>query len=108
MNKEKDWNTYKEIYKNYTEYFHNELLKNNDSLHAKEYIKNRGLKLEDVRNFKLGYVTNEIDFYDYLLKKFDKKDLNNSGIFYFDEKKQKYINRFRERIIFPIKKYQER
>ena len=100
--REKDWNTYKEIYKNYTEYFHNELLKNNDSLHAKEYIKNRGLKLEDVRNFKLGYVTNEIDFYDYLLKKFDKKDLNNSGIFYLDEKKQKYINRFRERIIFPI------
>ena len=100
--REKDWNTYKEIYKNYTDYFHNELLKNNDSLHAKEYIKNRGLKLEDVRNFKLGYVTNEIDFYDYLLKKFDKKDLNNSGIFYLDEKKQKYINRFRERIIFPI------
>ena len=26
----------------------------------------------------------------------------NSGIFYLDEKKQKYINRFRERIIFPI------
>tara|TARA_Y100001970_G_C14233817_1_gene860509 strand:+ start:335 stop:2110 length:1776 start_codon:yes stop_codon:yes gene_type:complete len=100
--REKDWNTYKEIYKNYIEYFHNELLKNNNSLDAKEYIKHRGLKLEDVRNFKLGYVTNEIDFYDYLLKKFDKKDLNNSGIFYLDEKKQKYINRFRERIIFPI------
>ena len=30
------------------------------------------------------------------------KDINNSGIFYFDEKK-KHINRFRERIIFPIK-----
>ena len=100
--REKDWNTYKEIYKNYIEYFHNELLKNNNSLDAKEYIKHRGLKLEDVRNFKLGYVTNEIDFYDYLLKKFDKKDLHNSGIFYLDEKKQKYINRFRERIIFPI------
>tara|TARA_Y100000590_G_scaffold466341_1_gene641365 strand:+ start:333 stop:2108 length:1776 start_codon:yes stop_codon:yes gene_type:complete len=100
--REKDWNTYKEIYKNYIEYFHNELLKNNNSLDAKEYIKHRGLKLEDVRNFKLGYVTNEIDFYDYLLKKFDKKDLNNSGIFYLDEKKQKYINRFRDRIIFPI------
>ena len=100
--REKDWNTYKEIYKNYIEYFHNELLKNNNFLDAKEYIKHRGLKLEDVRNFKLGYVTNEIDFYDYLLKKFDKKDLNNSGIFYLDEKKQKYINRFRERIIFPI------
>ena len=68
----------------------------------KHILKNSGLKLEDVQNFKLGFVTNEIDFYDYLSKKFNKKDLNNSGIFYFDEKKQKYINRFRERIIFPI------
>ncbi len=101
--REKDWNIYKEIYQNYIDYFHNELLKNNKASDAKNYIKKRGLKLEDVQNFKLGFVTNEIDFYDYLLKKFDKKDINNSGIFYFDEKKQKFINRFRERIIFPIK-----
>tara|TARA_B100000029_G_scaffold39105_1_gene36626 strand:- start:1453 stop:3228 length:1776 start_codon:yes stop_codon:yes gene_type:complete len=100
--REKEWNVYKEIYKNYVEYFHNELLKNNNSFIAKSYIKNRGLKLEDVQNFKLGFVTNEIDFYEYLIKKFDKKDINNSGIFYFDEKNKKYINRFRERIIFPI------
>ena len=32
------------------------------------YIKNRGLKLEDVQNFKIGFVTNEIDFYEYFLK----------------------------------------
>tara|TARA_Y100001970_G_scaffold292953_1_gene436804 strand:- start:7461 stop:9020 length:1560 start_codon:yes stop_codon:yes gene_type:complete len=100
--REKDWNIYKDIYKNYIDYFHNELLKNNDSLEAKSYIKNRGLRLEDVKNFKLGYVTNQINFYNYLIKKFDQKDIINSGIFYLDEKKQKYINRFRERIIFPI------
>ena len=100
--REKDWNTYKEIYKNYIDYFHNELLKNNNSSNAKSYIKKRGLKLEDVQNFKLGFVTSEFDFYDYLLKKFDQKDLKNSGIFYLDEKKQKYVNRFKERIIFPI------
>ena len=101
--REKDWNNYKEIYKNYVEYYHNELLNNNSSSEAKSYIKNRGLKLEDVQNFKIGFVTKEIDFYEFLLKKFDKIDINNSGIFYFDEKKQKHINRFRERIIFPIK-----
>ncbi len=100
--REKEWNTYKEIYKNYVDYFHNELLKNNNSSSAKSYIKNRGLKLEDVQNFKLGFVTSETDFYEYLLKKFDEKDINNSGIFYFDEKNKKHINRFRERIIFPI------
>ena len=101
--REKDWNTYKEIYKIFVEYFQNELLLNNNSSVAKSYIKNRGLKLEDVKNFQLGFVTNELDFYDYLLKTFNKQDIINSGIFYLDEKKQKYINRFRERIIFPIK-----
>ena len=101
--REKDWNIYKEIYKIYAEFYHNELLKNNNSSGAKSYIKDRGLKLEDVQTFKIGFVTTEIDFYDYLLKKFDQKDIKNSGIFYFDEKKQKYINRFRDRIIFPIR-----
>tara|TARA_B100001121_G_scaffold255853_1_gene233516 strand:+ start:6 stop:1778 length:1773 start_codon:yes stop_codon:yes gene_type:complete len=101
--REKDWTTYKEIYQNYIDYFHNELLRNNSSNDAKSYIKKRGLKLEEVKDFKLGYVTNEIDFYDFLLKNFNEKDVKNSGIFYFDEKKQKYINRFRGRIIFPIK-----
>ena len=100
--REKDWSIYKEIYRTYIDYFHDELLKNNSASNAKLYIKNRGLKLEDVKNFKLGFVTSELDFYDYLSKKFDKKDLNNSGIFYYDENKQKYINRFRDRIIFPI------
>jgi len=100
--REKEWNTYKEIYKNYVDYFHGELLKNNNSSNAKSYIKNRGLELEDVQNFKLGFVTSEIDFFKYLLKKFNEKDINNSGIFYFDEKNKKHINRFRERIIFPI------
>ena len=71
--REKEWNTYKEIYKNYVNYFHDELLKNNNSLDAKSYIKSRRLKLEDVKNFQLGFVTNEIDYYDYLLKKFEKK-----------------------------------
>ncbi len=100
--REKEWNTYKEIYKNFTDYFHNELLKKSHADIAKSYIKNRGLKLEDVKNFKLGYVKSDIDFFDYLSKKFEKKDLKDSGIFYFDEKNRKFINRFKDRIIFPI------
>ena len=100
--REKDWNIYKEIYKYFTDYFHNELLKKNNCLDAKKYLKGRGLKLEDVQTFNLGFVTSEIDFYDLLLKNFNKKDIDNSGIFYFDEKKQKNTNRFRDRIIFPI------
>jgi DNA primase len=36
--REKDWNTYKEIYKIFVEYFQNELLLNNNSSVAKSYI----------------------------------------------------------------------
>ncbi len=100
--REKDWSLYKEIYKSYIDYFHNELLKNNSASEAKTYIKKRGLRLEDVQNFKLGFVTNEIDFFQHLLNKFDEDEVIKSKIFFFDEKKKKYINRFRERIIFPI------
>ena len=100
--REKDWNIYKEIYKYFTDYFHNQLIKKNNCLDAKKYLKSRGLKLEDVQTFNLGFVTSEIDFYDLLLKNFNKKDIDNSGIFYFDEKKQKNTNRFRDRVIFPI------
>ncbi len=101
--REKQWNNYKEIYNSYVDFFHNELLKNDSSNEARSYIKSRGLKLKDVQNFKIGFVTNGVDFYDYLLQKFNEQDLKNSGIFYFDEKKQKNVNRFKERIIFPIK-----
>ena len=100
--REKDWKVYKEIYQTYVEYFHNQLLKNVKSSDAKFYIKKRGLELEDVKNFNLGFVTNDLNFYDYLLKKFSESDIKNSGIFFFDEKKQKYVNRFRDRLIFPI------
>ena len=32
-----------------------------------------------------------------------KNKLSSSGIYYFDENKKKYIDRFRNRIIFPVK-----
>ena len=64
--REKDWNIYKEIYKYFTDYFHNELLKTNNCLDAKTYIKSRGLNREDVQIFNLGFVTSEIDIYELL------------------------------------------
>ena len=37
--REKDWNNYKEIYKNYIDYFHNELIKNNNCQICKIILK---------------------------------------------------------------------
>ena len=36
-------------------------------------------------------------------KEFNEEQINSSGIFYFDEKRKKYIDRFKNRIIFPVK-----
>ena len=54
--REKQWNEYSEIFKMYVEYYHNELLKNQDLNFAREYLKNRKLSKEDVLNFRIGFV----------------------------------------------------
>ena len=100
--REKNWSLYKSIYLKYSDFYHNELLTNTNSVIAKNYLKKRGLTIEEVKNFKIGYVTKETNLFLELLKDFDEKILKESGLFYFDEKKSKYVERFRDRIIFPI------
>jgi len=41
-------------------------------------------------------------FFEKLKNDFSESDILNSGLFYFDEKNKKYIERFRDRLIFPI------
>ena len=43
------------------------------------------------------------DFFEQLTKEFNEEQINSSGIYYFDKNKKKYIDRFRNRIIFPVK-----
>jgi len=100
--REKNWTLYKSIYSQYVNFYHNELFKNILAKPAKDYLKKRGLTVEEVNKFKIGYVTKNIDFYEVLLKEFDQNNLKESGLFYFDEKKKKFVERFRDRIIFPI------
>ncbi len=100
--REKNWNKYKSVYSQYVEYYNNEIFKNSSATKAKEYLKKRKLTIDEVKNFKIGYVTSDIDFYETLSKEFDDTTIKNSGLFYFDENKKKYIERFRDRIIFPI------
>ncbi len=100
--REKKWRLYKSICKNFSEFYINELFKNENSIKAKNYLKSRGLSGVEVKNFNLGFVTEELDYYDILKKDFDEEIIKDTGLFYFDEKKKKYISRFRNRIIFPI------
>jgi len=100
--RERNWIEYKSIYLKYVEKYHDELFKNPSSEEAKNYLKKRGLTVEEVKKFKIGFVANDPVFYNELIKEFDEKKLIDCGLFYFDERKKKYVERFRNRIIFPI------
>jgi len=100
--RERNWIEYKSIYLKYVEKYHDELFKNPSSEEAKNYLKKRGLTVEEVKKFKIGFVANDPVFYNELIKEFDEKKLIDCGLFYFDERKKKYVDRFRNRIIFPI------
>ena len=100
--REKKWKDYSSIYNQYVDFYHNELLKNNSCSNAREYLKNRFLGKEEVKKFKIGYIKKNPNFFDKLKDQFSEQTLIESGLFYLDEKKKVYVERFRGRLIFPI------
>ncbi len=100
--REEEWNKYKLIYAKYVEFYFNDLFKNPSAKNAKNYLKNRGLTIDEVKKFKIGYVSNDEKFKEDLFKEFSEKEIKDTGLFYFDENKKKYVDRFRDRVIFPI------
>ena len=100
--REKKWNEYKSIYNEYVDFYHNELIKNEQYSNAREYLKNRSLSKDEVKRFKIGYVEKNPNLFEQLKKKFNEQTLIETGLFYLDEKKKIYLERFRGRLIFPI------
>jgi len=100
--REKKWQEYVSIYNQYVQFYHDELLKNEKASVARDYLKKRNLSKEVVKKFKIGYVEKNTNFFEKLKKDFNEKVLIESGLFYLDDKKNIYVERFRERIIFPI------
>mgnify|MGYP001316761141 CR=1 FL=1 len=100
--REKNWQEYCSIYNQYVQFYHDEILKNEQAETARNYLKKRNLSKEEVKKFKIGYVKKNSIFYEKLKKEFSEKILTESGLFYLDEKKNIYVERFRSRVIFPI------
>jgi len=100
--KQKRWETYNAILEKYANFCHENLLsgKNPEVL---EYLKRRETKRDEIIFFKIGYSTKNNDFFEKLKKEYNEKQISQSGIYYFDENKKKYIDRFRDRIIFPVR-----
>ncbi len=100
--REKKWKEYLSIFRKYVDFYHNELLKNDAHSNVRHYLKDRFLSKEEVKKFKIGYIKQNPNFFDELKKEFSEKILLETGLFYLDEKKKIYVERFRGRLIFPI------
>ncbi len=100
--REKKWKEYLSIFKRYVDFYHDELLKNESLSYARDYLKNRSLGKEEVKKFKIGFIEKNPNFYEKLKEEFSEQALMETGLFYLDDKKKNYVERFRGRLIFPI------
>ena len=103
FDKKKDlrFQTYKNIFKDYSNNF-NEILFHSNNKEAIDYLIKRGLTKNIIDEFKLGFVPWNNGFYNELLKKYSEEEINLTGLYYKNDKTGKYIDRFNSRIIFPI------
>ena len=103
FDKKKDlrFQTYKSIFRDYSNFATKQLFDNNnqDSL---KYLLKRGLKENTIEEFKLGYVPWKNNFYEDLINKYTEEDISFTGLYYKSDKTGKYIDRFNSRVIFPI------
>ena len=100
--KENRWKIYRSILEKYAKFCHEDLISGKYP-EISEYLKNRKISSEQIKFFNIGYASQKNNFYNELLKIFDERQIKSSGIYYFDESKKRHIDRFRSRIIFPVK-----
>ena len=100
--KQNRWKIYNAILEKYTNFCHEELISGKFP-EVLEYLNKRKMTKKEIIFFKIGYASSKEDFYEQLKKEFNEEQINSSGIYYFDKNKKKYIDRFRNRIIFPVK-----
>ena len=89
-------------------FFHEQLLKNPDAQHAREYLKSRGFGREMAANWQVGWMPeNARVFLDWAReRKFSGRELVDSGVCYLREEgnpKSGIRVRFRDRLMFPIR-----
>jgi len=100
--RDKEWKIYNNVLNDYAK-LAQQNLKFSKSEEVINYIRKRKIAKEDLELFEIGHVEFNSNFYENLKIKYSKQDLEKSGLFYFDEKRNIFLERFRGRIIFPIK-----
>lgn len=96
------WKIYNAILEKYANFCHEELISRKYP-EVIEYLNKRKTTKKEIIFFKIGYASSKKDFYEQLKNEFDEKQISSSGIYYFDENRKKHVDRFKNRIIFPVK-----
>ena len=76
--REKNWQVYTSIYKKYINFYHDKLI-NEKNLNVKYYLTKRNLNIDQIKNFKIGYFNYDQNFYNELIKEFEKKKVDEYG-----------------------------
>ena len=101
--REKEWNIYTEIYSTYIERNKKNMISSNiPNKKVLDYLKKRNIDRKSIEEFNLGYAPFDSKAFLELNSVFEEKSLKDSGLFYLDERKNEYVDRFKGRLIFPI------
>jgi DNA primase len=88
-------------------YYHHILLNASEAAPARNYVAGRGLSLETIKNFQLGFAPEGWDTLKKYLKSkgYEEKQLLAAGLLVERDDKSSY-DRFRNRLMFPIRNIQ--
>ena len=90
--------------KQLSDFFFKQLF-NKENKFALEYLEKRGVKENIIKEFKIGYVPKNNKFFNQLFKEFKIDEIEKTGLYYKIENSNQYIDRFKNRIIFPVQNY---
>lgn len=91
-------------------YFHHLFLNSDEAVRARAYLEKRGLSRETIGQFQVGYA---LDQWDALLgfltnKGYGLDEIHQAGLIIQREDSSGYYDRFRGRIVFPIRDHRGR
>ncbi len=91
------------------DFFHNNLLKTEEAIRAKNFLGERQIKEETIAKFKIGLAQNASDsLFMYLCRKGIKKQLAERLGLVCLGKEGNYYDRFRNKLMFPIANHRNR
>ncbi len=84
--------------------FFQETLRSTQGDHVTEYLAGRGLRPETISDFEIGFAPNSFDaLMQYLIKsRFSNDDIERAGLI-FKSQRGSYMDRFRNRVMFPLR-----